>query len=653
MTRDRLIRLRDAFAVWFRADPRALGLFRIAFGLLCLADVLRRVPWIGVFYSNEGVLTNHYGLFRPHADYTISLLHALGRPEEVAVFFGLTAVCLVFFTIGLYTRLFHALSAVAMLSIHSRNILLENGGDVVMNLWWVWTFFLPLGRRFSVDAVRRSLRARRERPAAGLAAPPVDDRPVRSLAVFAILWQLAVIYFFNTVHKDGPTWLEGTAIAYVLEQDRMVTGLGLWVREHVPLAVTRALTWLTLVIEGAAPMLLLSPVWTTAARRVAVFLLCGLHGSIWLLADVGLFSPVMMVSYLLLLTPPDLDALGRLLRRVAGREIVVYYDADCGVCHQLARVGARLDALRRVTWIGEQPDPPRPPGWSAARLAEARERSIVVWEPASGRVWTRQGALARLGAALPAGRPFAWLLKAPGVGHLVGALYDRVAANRARISAWLGLAACSMARGPAGAPTGGGDDDGATPPALRAGRRFGFWGAQALVAVLLFATGTQLLVENAWARARVKIHQPSWARALVEYGRLFQGWGMFSPDAPTTDGWLVIDAVLDDGRRVDPQTGQPPVFGPADARRLRWDQFWGSYSLRIASRRNGTYRQGLVDWLRAPVRRLKLGPEARVAAVTVYWIGDRVPDLSRPGRGEIFERFVVAEWPPPRAKRRP
>ncbi|MEZ4463565.1 MAG: hypothetical protein R3F43_03365 [bacterium] len=66
------------------ADPRAIGLFRIAFGLMCIWDVIRRVPWIELFFTNQGVIPNHFSLFRPHATYMMSLLHAFKTPGRWA-----------------------------------------------------------------------------------------------------------------------------------------------------------------------------------------------------------------------------------------------------------------------------------------------------------------------------------------------------------------------------------------------------------------------------------------------------------------------------------------------------------------------------------------------------------------------------------------
>ena len=103
--------------------------------------------------------------------------------------------------------------------------------------------------RFSVDAVLASLRARPGETPADLKAgvPLPDPRPVESLAVLGLLLQIAAIYWFNFVHKSGTTWRTGTAIYYVLHQERIVTGLAVWLRDHLPFAamkVSSAPWWL-------------------------------------------------------------------------------------------------------------------------------------------------------------------------------------------------------------------------------------------------------------------------------------------------------------------------------------------------------------------------------------------------------------------------
>lgn len=641
-----LRRFGRGFGWWIKADPRALGLFRVAFGVLCLIDVLRRWPWIRTFYSNEGVLTNHFTLFRPHTPNSLSLMNALNTPEQAQVFFVVTALCLVAFTVGYRTKLFHVLSMIGVLSIHARNPILENGGDVVMNLWWLWTLFLPLGRRFSVDNLLVSLRTRREKGPAQLNARPAPDRSfVWSLAVFAIIWQLCLIYFFNTVHKTGAAWKDGSAVAWTLEQDRVVRPIiGIWAKEVLPMWTFKVMTWGTLVIEGAAPLLLLSPVWVTACRRMAFLGLIGLHFGIFVLTDVGLFSWVMMVSYLALITPADVELLKRGLRRLAGEPITVFYDSDCGVCLLCARVVARLDVLGLITWAGRDFAGPLPEGHTRESFEALQDDTLIAWD--GEKLWTRHHAVARTLQALPGLRLLTWIAFVPGIDQLKGAAYDAFAPRRHKVSAWLGMGTCGVDFG-----AGLGADE--TPQTLlpedSGARRAMKWArggfATLAVAFFLSATFTQVLVENSWVRRRIKVQQPAWGRDTVRLGRWFQGWSMFAPDAPKRDGCLVMDVTLADGRRLDPQTMKAPVFEPCDVRRFSFDQFWGSYSMRIAMRRNEVYRKEFADWLRRPGERLGLTKDDRVKAFEVYYIGDRSPT---PGTDEVpveDERILVMKWP--------
>ena len=64
-----MIRLPFDWSAWFRADPRALGLFRIAFGILALADLALRVPYLTVFYSDIGVLVADVNMTDPDITY--------------------------------------------------------------------------------------------------------------------------------------------------------------------------------------------------------------------------------------------------------------------------------------------------------------------------------------------------------------------------------------------------------------------------------------------------------------------------------------------------------------------------------------------------------------------------------------------------------
>ena len=171
-----------------------------------------------------------------------------------------------------------------------------------------------------------------------------------SLAALAILLQLANSYFFNAVHKGGPTWLHGSAVHYVLYQNRIVTWFGVWMRPHMTMGLSRLCSYAALATEFSLPWLILSPwkrIWT---RRMAVLAIIGLHTGFQMFLNLGIFSWAMIAYSPFLLTSAEWELFGRLARR-RRRRVTAIFDADCGVCFQIARVVARMDLFQRIQWI--------------------------------------------------------------------------------------------------------------------------------------------------------------------------------------------------------------------------------------------------------------------------------------------------------------
>ena len=167
-------------------DPRWLGLFRICFGMLLISELGYRWTYARLLFSNDGVLPNHFSLFAPMGQDLFSIYHVFSTVEEVHVAFALTLIVFVCFTLGYRTRLFHVLSAILITSLHGRNLFTENGGSVVTHSLAIWTMFLPLGRHFSIDALRRSFAAEREQSPAELNHREIAPvKPVVSIAVLA------------------------------------------------------------------------------------------------------------------------------------------------------------------------------------------------------------------------------------------------------------------------------------------------------------------------------------------------------------------------------------------------------------------------------------------------------------------------------------
>ena len=465
---------------YLTVDARSLGFGRIVLGLILLFDLVRRIPDITLFYSNQGLVPNHMMLWRPPTQWMFSFFFILSHPDEVAFAFVLVGIVYFLLLIGWRTRLMQVLALICVLSLHGRVTLLENGGDWMLGELALWTAFLPLGRRFSVDALRASLRARREKTAAELGDRKAMDvslsmTAVVSLAVLALALQIANSYIFNAAHKGGPTWRSGTAVHYVLHQDRMCTWFAVWMRPYMTLWLSRILSWGSLVTESILPVMLLAPFQKVSARRVAIVSIIGLHLGFQCFINLGVFSFAMIGYTPFLMTGADWEALARFAQR-RKRRLAAYFDAGCGVCFQIVRVWARLDRLGRITFRSSadlaSPTPETDADGGSGRRGVTPEllaRTLVVVDEVTGTTYTRADAVAQVLRALPVGWLWSLPLRLPGLRALANWGYDLFARRRESISTWLGLAACAVPT-PAvsAAPESATSPAGETPPVVDA-----------------------------------------------------------------------------------------------------------------------------------------------------------------------------------------
>ncbi len=595
------------------ADPRSLGLLRIALGLLLLVDLLRRWPDLVHHYSNSGWLTNHFMLFRPMSSHLFSLYLAAGPLHEVRLFFVLHVGVYVAFLVGWRTKLMHALSLVMLVSLNSRNIMLENGGWVVLTLLTVWTLFLPLGRRFSVDAWNASVRWRTEGTIDALndrAAASIRTAPVRSLAVTALILQWAVIYYFNAVHKNGPPWKNGTAVYYFFQQDRMVTEFGGWLRHVVPLWGIRAMTWGALVIEFAVVVLLLVPLFKGRGRLIAWLLVALLHLSIDAVVQLGPFSWAMVIMFFGLI---EARVWGTLAQRWTRRrsECTVHLDPSRGEQLFLGRVIKRLDPFALIRF---QARLPAQHAWVAAEKGEVSGAAAV--------------------AAVARRMPAAWVLAAPGVRWLVAGALRRLGAQRQRLSRAFRFDAAigTDRRRPS------------SPFDMRVGRLRCAVAHLVLIPLMLITT-LQVLAENRAVPAVLKPNnRPSWSKAIVIYPRMFQGWSMFAPSPPKVDGRIVVDGRTADGRKWDPLQGEPPSFDMNPRLGFGMNQIWGDFHRRIADERFSAYQAGFKNYL---LRHHEVSGRQRdrLVAFDVWMVEEDIPEpgakRAAPKRRKLFSHGIV------------
>ena len=610
---------------YFTVDARTLGLFRICFGLHLICNLYDRTqgPDGLAFYTNEGVMPNHYALFAPAGDKIWSFLFAFSTPAEVQVAFCLIFAVYLLYVFGYQTKLAQILAVVCFLSLDNRNLHLQNGGIVVTNIVAIWTAFLPLGARFSVDHLLRSWKGRVEAgpDELGDRASMVQSPPnFARLAFFGIVLNFAFIYFFNFAHKHGHTWRDGSAVHWVLWQNRIATIWTAWLRMHEPAWFSFVGTWATLILEVGLPVWLLVPISPKWPRRIAIFSVFALHSAISLLMTLGPFSYSMMSFSLLLIGPDDWELAKRWFR--SKRPLVMAYDSQSARHHDLARLLARLDGRRALTFVDTRAIASS--GLPPAQQDEIAGRPFVVWrrqgapssdvdrassdgalaeEPARAKVMTgRAGARAVL-SSLPFGPLYAWWPSLPPFGALI----DR----------WLSTA----------------DSDPPLPveafqktPARKFGERVSRVAGEVLAAGFLATVLTQIGVDN-WAipdRYRIK-NRPELQRQIVEYLRVPQGWSMFSPDAPKEDGTIVIDAVLSDDTHIDPRKQREPDFEAAFHGPWFDDQQWCDWDLRMHFDGNRHLHPHFRDYIARLDRLPSWKQRATIRYFDVYWVNNAAP----------------------------
>ncbi|HEY4104355.1 MAG TPA: HTTM domain-containing protein [Polyangiaceae bacterium] len=554
------------------ADPRSLGIFRIALGMLLFMDAARRYPDIESHYSNTGWLTNHFMLFRPMSDYLFSLYLTCSLPWQVKVLLGLQLLIDLLLIAGYHTRVMQVLAAVLIASLNSRNVMLENGGSVVLTLLAVWSVFLPLGRRFSVDALLRSLRNERETSLDELNAPLARDKaPVLSLAVLALILQWTAIYAFNALQKNGPAWRDGTAAYYALHQYGMLTRLGSWLAGSLSLGASRVLSFGALAIEGLVAALLLVPFKTQITRMIAWLLVCALHLSIVSVLHLGTFSWAMISMFFALVPSQAWDMFhARLSARRPSR--VLRVDGANPFALAVCRVVRRFDVLGKVRF----------------EPAEAEDANrFVVLDPNSERRARGLKGVRLLAQAFPLGPITVAWLRLPIISGLAKKWIRRAERKPEFYGQYFELSSTPAL-----------SETGPSPAAELFGSVwFGF--GEAAVLVLLVCCGSQLMLENDAVPAWLKpTHRPTWMTAVIVYPRLFQGWSMFAPSPPLDDVAVVVDGRTKDGRHLDPLTGREPSFDVAARAAHSRNCEWYYFERHLNEERFKVYLGGVRDFLR-------------------------------------------------------
>ncbi len=281
---------------FFEIDIRALVALRMALGSLLLWDLADRATDLRAHYTDFGVLPRSVLLEKFLTAPWCVCVHLAGG--GVAIQFALfviaaaAAACLL---VGYRARAATALSWFLLMSLHSRNPLVLQGGDTLLRMMLFWGMFLPLGRVCSLDHPETS--------------PPGGRRGVNSVAGAALLLQIAFVYWFSAALKSDPIWTtQYSAIYYALSLDHFVTRFGKLLLPYPSLL--HVLTFGALWWERLGPVLAFAPVRRLAWLRVfAVTGFWAFHAGMALCLNLGLFPWICCVAWMVFLPPAVWDRL--------------------------------------------------------------------------------------------------------------------------------------------------------------------------------------------------------------------------------------------------------------------------------------------------------------------------------------------------------
>ena len=274
-------RLRRAVSERAAVDARALAAFRIALGTLLVVDLFLRARDLTAFYTDRGVLSREF-LFEVTGPYWLSLHVVSGAATVQALLFALAAVVALALAVGYRTRTATVVSWVLLVSLQHRNPVILNGGDTLLRMVLFWSMFVPLGSRWSVDALRREGTTER----------------VASVATAALLLQVVTMYFANGLLKlGGDLWLSGVAIRYVFSLDQFTVLLGNYLGAYPLVLTVFAELWLVMVV--CSPLLV---VLTGKYRGLFALSFVGGHLGMFLTMQLGIF-PFVAIGALFLFFP--------------------------------------------------------------------------------------------------------------------------------------------------------------------------------------------------------------------------------------------------------------------------------------------------------------------------------------------------------------
>lgn len=267
----------------YKLDYRALAIMRIGIAGIIITDILIRGSDLTAHYTNEGLwptnLVHNFGW--KTGNWSIHELS--GSYYWAFTIFSVHIILALCLLIGFKTRLITPLLWLLTISLHNRNLFVQQAGDDLLRLVLFWGIFLPWNLFYAIDAKKNKVTVKQN-----------------VLANLGYLFLISSVYFFTVNLKNSNEWRQdGTAIYYALSLEQIRLPIGNILYEFP--FIMKLLTWFVFLIELLIPLLILLPSKNGKLRWAAFICILILHIGIGLTLYVGLFFIINIVTAIALI----------------------------------------------------------------------------------------------------------------------------------------------------------------------------------------------------------------------------------------------------------------------------------------------------------------------------------------------------------------
>ncbi len=307
------------------------AVFRILFGTYLLQHFLWLLPAGAELFSNQGVLADPK--LNPTHGLLPNPLEWWGTPGFVTGFLAGLAVLSAAFMLGFWRRWAALLLWYGWACLFNRNNLISNPSLPYVGLILLFCVFVPEGEPLSFRGGR-------------------GRKPGEWFFPAGIYWGawglMAVGYTFSGLIKLGsPSWVDGTAFHHLIDNPLARPGFFRDLFLGLPAGVISLFTWFVLASEI---LFLPLSIWRSG-RLVAWTGMLIMHLGIILMVDFADLSFGMVMLHLFTFDPAWLPV------KEDGRQPVLFYDGECGLCNWVVRFLLREDGVGRMRFAPLQSGP--------------------------------------------------------------------------------------------------------------------------------------------------------------------------------------------------------------------------------------------------------------------------------------------------------